>query len=300
MRDDVVSLVDLAPTILAAAGAGVRADLDGIDLRPPPAERRAVYAESWYPWLAFGWSPTFALITPDAKYVHSVRPELYALAPGAVETDDRAAGHEDEVAALAKGLRLFVAEHLQRGAPADARTTLGGEKLEQLRQLGYATVARQAADLPDPFALDPKLPLADAARIGRFYAATTPDARVPADRQIALLRQILAEEPRNVAVCDALSRLLLDRHRPADAIVALTQLLELAPTYADAWANLGAARQLQRELPEAIRCYRQALEFDPASPAALSNLSACLAATGKEEEAAELRARLKAQEGDKG
>jgi arylsulfatase A-like enzyme len=300
VRDDVVSLVDVTPTALAAVGLKVGQELDGLDLRAPPAERRAVYAESWYPWLAFGWSPNFALVTPDRKYVHSARPELYAHAPGAVEAEDRAAAHPDEVAALAKALRLFVAEHLQRGALEHARATLGSDKLEQLRKLGYATVAENAAELGDPFALDPKLPVADEARIRRFYAATTPNARVTAEQQIAALRQIVADEPRNVAALDCLSRLLLDTHQPADALEVLTKLIGLAPANCDAWANLGAAHQQRRELTEAIRCYRQALEFDGAAPAPLANLAACLAATGHADEAAELRARLKAQESDGG
>ena len=298
VRDDVVSLVDLAPTILHATAAIGLARIDGESLFSPPPERRVVYAESWYPWLALGWSPFFALITPDAKYIHSARDELYAHAPGAAEGEDRASGHPDEVAALAKGLRLFVEQHLQQGTLADARVSLGGEKLEQLRKLGYATVARSTAELGDPFALDPKLPVADEARLRRFYAATTPDPRVPVARQIAELRRILVDEPRNFVVFDCLSRLLLDQRRPDEAAGVLQKLLELAPAYPDAWANLGAAHQQRRELAAAIRCYRQALELDPASPAALTNLATCLAATGEAAEAEQIRARLKAQEND--
>src|SRR5262249_49316594 len=58
-RDDPVSLVDVAPTILRAAGVAPPADMIGRDLFADASDRE-VYAETEYPSVA-GWSPLEAL-----------------------------------------------------------------------------------------------------------------------------------------------------------------------------------------------------------------------------------------------
>ena len=80
---DPVSLVDVAPTLVALAGLG-RFDADGVAVLPtkeetPSAPRnpRLIYSESYAPLADFGWSPLRSARRGDWKYIAAPEPELY-------------------------------------------------------------------------------------------------------------------------------------------------------------------------------------------------------------------------------
>ena len=83
-----VSLVDLAPTLVALAGVdgvqGVDGGTDGQSLVPLLAGHalapRALYAESFAPYFDFGWAGLRAVREGPAKYIAAPRPELFDLA----------------------------------------------------------------------------------------------------------------------------------------------------------------------------------------------------------------------------
>jgi Flp pilus assembly protein TadD len=149
--------------------------------------------------------------------------------------------------------------------------------------------------LPEPFALDPKLPRATSERLERFARATTPRKDSTLAAAIAEMQAILADEPGEIAVLDCLGRALILAKRGRDGTKVLQQLLRLRPNHADAWSNLGACHQLEKEFDAAIACYQRSLELDPNGPGALTNLAACLQKVGRKDEAAAIRARLDAQ-----
>src|SRR5262249_16069278 len=78
--DDVVGLVDVAPTVTRLLGVN-GFDSDGIDLSPALDGRalpdRSLYAESFAPLLDFGWSPLRSVRTGGFKYIAAPEPELY-------------------------------------------------------------------------------------------------------------------------------------------------------------------------------------------------------------------------------
>jgi len=76
----VVSLADVAPTLLDLLGVEDPPDRDGVSLLATKADpRRGVYVESLVPWLDFGWAPLFGLRTLRESYVLAPRPECYDL-----------------------------------------------------------------------------------------------------------------------------------------------------------------------------------------------------------------------------
>ncbi len=96
------------------------------------------------------------------------------------------------------------------------------------------------------------------------------------DSALPLLERVLARRPGDV---DALSSkgtalLLLQRHR--EAADAFRQVLEYRARDAGSWYNFGLANEMQGQLTEAERAYRQALHLQPdlaAAAAALARLS---------------------------
>lgn len=126
-RQDVVSSIDLVPTMLKAAGAKVPANLPGLDLMPSiksdtPLDRQAIYGESFahdiddldnpqatllYRWTISGkWK---LLLTYDGKVnrynpVHAreeKRPQLFDLLADPHETKNLAGNNPEVVAKLA-------------------------------------------------------------------------------------------------------------------------------------------------------------------------------------------------------
>ncbi len=147
-REDVpVSILDLAPTLLAAAGLAPDAGAEGISLVPylgagaPPVPAHDVFAEVSFtsPREDVRREETVfqtALIRGDLKLVHDLAKRSFSLYdrrsdPG--EQSDVAASHP-EAGVLRGALSAWEAQ--RSGAPA-ALLAPSAEELEQLRALGY-------------------------------------------------------------------------------------------------------------------------------------------------------------------
>ena len=76
---------------------------------------------------------------------------------------------------------------------------------------------------------------------------------------LASLRQAVEIEPGNPVYRNAVGAVLLNIGRHADAQVEFLKAVELDPTYADAYHNLGSAYAEQAKWEEAIVAYRKAL-----------------------------------------
>ncbi|MCU0234031.1 MAG: sulfatase-like hydrolase/transferase [Thermoanaerobaculales bacterium] len=142
-----VQLVDLAPTVLEGLGLAVDEALPGRSLlaAPPEPGAVAIFAETVFPRLHFGWSDLASVIVGDSQYIGAPRPELYDLVADPGQTTDLV-GREPELAAeLAARLGAWERELAPPGA-ADAETR---RRLAALGYLGSAVIADDAA-LPDP------------------------------------------------------------------------------------------------------------------------------------------------------
>lgn len=76
---------------------------------------------------------------------------------------------------------------------------------------------------------------------------------------LSSLRQAVEIEPRNPLYHNAVGAVMLNIGRYADAQVEFQKAVELDPTYADAFHNLGSAYAEQAKWEDAIGAYRRAL-----------------------------------------
>ena len=136
-------LVDVAPTLLAAAGLTPPSEMQGRSLlefvQAPDAKAaaspdRPAYAETDYPHRAFGWSALRALRTGKYLFIQAPDQELYnqSIDPG--ETHNLAASSKavaDTLAAQLADFRSQTSQTLVDLAKPDP------EKLQKLQALGY-------------------------------------------------------------------------------------------------------------------------------------------------------------------
>lgn len=116
-----------------------------------------------------------------------------------------------------------------------------------------------------PSAPDPRLPAA----FGHYRAGQ--------HREAALLcRQILADQPKQLAALQLLGALAAMDNRHDEAIDLMRRTIALEPNSADSYVNLGGVLFLKGDYPEAIRCYGRALALQPNHPKAQITLDQTL------------------------
>jgi arylsulfatase A-like enzyme/thioredoxin-like negative regulator of GroEL len=239
-----VALVDLAPTILAAAGVDAPAPLSGRPLFAKPRgdeSARTIYAESYYPRLHYGWSDMQAVYDERWSYIDSPDAELFDLAsdPGQLRNVLEANRREfsrlrDAVAAIDRPL-------------ADPES-VDPETAAKLAALGYLSAApiRATGDLPDP-----KSQRGLVAEIEKVYLAFSEERFEDAARHA---RAVLDQNDQMLEMWTFLGRSLHKLGREEESVAAWERVLEMSGGSADV-ALIVAAGQLRLER------YREAREL---------------------------------------
>lgn len=136
-----VGLIDVAPTVLAwlqVPGAGELPGISLLDTGVPVADR-AIYSETMYPLIHFGWSDLASIVSGDRHLIEGLRPELFDLASDPSERIDLASAERRPLAAMRRALSA-TDRTLQPPAPVDAET------IAALGALGYlGTTAPEGA-----------------------------------------------------------------------------------------------------------------------------------------------------------
>ena len=286
--DEVVSLVDLYPTLLAAMGLGSAGSLDGLDLYRSrvPAER-GVYFESFDGYVTYGWAPLAGWADRELKYVHGPEPELFAPAVDpheqrALETD---AGVPDAVASLRSIAR---AEPLARGAARDASA------LQELASLGYAGTDDSALEYPDPLEVtqrpDPRSRRDELRESTRAFALQN-EGRF--EEAVGVHREVLARYPRSLATLQRLGFCLMHLGRDDQAVDAFERYLALQPDNANVLQNLGAALYRLGRVDDAVDAWQRSLRLAPNHVPTLRFLGPALESRGDLEAARAVARHLK-------
>jgi hypothetical protein len=287
VRDQLVGLVDLAPT-LRSLFALEEVPSDGLDLLRDKADpARAVYLETLAPFDFAGWSPLHGLRTLRCKYVEGPKSEFYDLERDPTESRNLMAAAPPEAARLRGLLASMMAGW--SGAPRTERV-LTDEERERLASLGYIQMEGQGAagGLADPKemmgvykdgldaeALYGQGRFAEAAKLAEGVVARCPDlAQAVRVLAFSYLRLNRTEEALSVlrAACGrredvfllrSLAQALILNQRLDEARAVLARYGRAAPR--DGRVALLEGDILLREgrQAEALASFRRAAEIDP-------------------------------------
>jgi len=193
--NELVSHVDLMPTVLSLLDLPQPKGLDGIDLTRAAKPGRIVLAESHYGQASYGWARLAAIYQSSLKYVDGPNPELYDLATDPKERHNLFLESTEE----AERLRELLLE--ARGPAADTLVSssreLDRESVEKLEALGYVVprhdTAQNSREALDPKLMVPKLTEMLMLLTGLEHRHEVPDWALPV--LIALGRALPRDEP---------------------------------------------------------------------------------------------------------
>jgi hypothetical protein len=266
-----VRLVDVAPTLLEAAGLPPLPAADGRALQPLIESRedepRTAYVETFATRYDYGWSALQGLRTDRFKYIRAPRPELYDVKQDPGERDDLAA----RLPEVARELDAQLTKRLARTSPAPTpqAVTLDPEERELLRSLGYvAPEGAPESETGDPISgPDPKDAMGLLVRLAEAERYSLLER--PKDA-LAALRD-LEDPPTAVAALRATFALKAGEYAAAerDALRALAR----EPRRLDVRLVLASALEAQGDLASARAAWEEATRLDPRSTAAWQGLA---------------------------
>ena len=307
-RSQLVSLVDVMPTILEMSGAKIPAVVQGQSLVPlfsgqPDDWRQYVYSETFYPRYHFGWSELQAIQDEQYKLILSPEPELYDLTEDPSETTNLVDRERELFEQLEAVAGEFVGEISQNGDGAEFMA-VDEETMARLASLGYLGSFSITADDPVEKLASPR------GKIGIYNKSIRARWLMQTERYDEaelLLQEIVSEDPGVFKTYQTLGQLYTLQERFADAVDIYQQAIPLRPEDAYAYINLadaqlklglveeaektaldsfdfigpnahilyllGNIRSTQSRYPDAIPYYEQCLALNPESAVAYSGLA---------------------------
>ena len=241
--------IDVAPTLLEAAGLET-AGTDGAPLpRSSSGGSRAAYSETWYPRIHLGWSELASAVEGKWHFIGGPKPELYNLEVDPGETRNL---HPDPARPGAAMARYI--EDQRKTASVESLGETSGEAEERLRALGYLgsrTFAPKVSGANPRDKIDFYRPF-----MAAFTAAHAARDAGELAKAVELYRRVisLVESERTLAVpkihsslADCLARL----NRTAEAEREFKAELRLDPTSIEGRTGLGTLYWSQNRDAEA-------------------------------------------------
>ncbi len=280
--EELASVEDIAPTLLARIGLPIPPSMDGVDLLAHRDRERVLMAESLHGFEVYGWSPLFALRRGDEKWVVAPRRERFDLASDPAETKNL---FGQDPAADAKW-EAVASDMLSAPAVAGGEhATLDEHEREQLESLGYVGGGNEPATSATSVAgRDPNEAIADHER---YVTCSSRVARGPSElpEAIACLRELVASDPGNAEFATKLAQALRISGDVAASEAAYHAVLAAHPD--DYFALLGLATLLDgaRRFPESINLQRGFISAHPGNAGAEIRLGQTLLRAGSAQDA---------------
>ena len=305
VSDDLVRLIDLAPTMLDLVGVAGPPEFEGRSLVPSIGgrahDRPPAYLEAMDANITRNWAPMTGLVSETYKLIDVPIPELYDLASDRKETTNLFSREPERARTLSARLQALVAGFHARGTAAE-KTTLNAEARRRLQALGYVAATADQAGRRYTDADDPKTLIGAANDLQRALATFNTGSPVEA---MAQARAIVRAHPDFVTAYGVIASMQRDAgdlrgaiatledvaRRGADqsvmvvlagylqeagalerSIAVLEAILAAHPDYADAYNSLGVAYSRLGRHGEARAAFERVLQLDPTSATAYENL----------------------------
>ena len=281
---DLVSLVDITPTVCSLVGVSVPKEVSGRDLspylrgEPVDGEKRYIYAESLGPTLVTANS-LLGIIEGEWKYIQTTRPELYNLKADPGETTNLVDAEPQRARILKEQLKIILDDQLQVGR---GRHEPDAQRLERLRTLGYV-----GGTVDETFDFD--------------QTKEDPKDLIWLQEQMLVLEDALEKNDRDKVkeVCTYvlsrksdfrdghkfLAKIAKDKGDFPEAERHWKESLKLKSDEASVLDSLGKVLAFQNKTEEAVKYWYKALEVQPGNDETHYNLAVAFERLGKHDSA---------------
>ena len=291
---DPVRQVDLLPTALDLLGGAAPAGISGVTLTPlmtgTPELGLDAYSEAMYPLHHYGWSDLRALRSGRYKIIDAPRPELYDI--------DRDPGEQtnlyEERRALGDRMIAQLRSMEDRFAKTEAALPaedVDPEARERLAALGYVGSFVANASDPRTNRADPKDKIGLFNKLGlatELARDRGPDDKAPIDKVMALLNEVVAEDPAVIDAWFMLGVQSLAHGRFEQAVEYFKKTLQLKADYDIAVFNLAQTYRRMGNDDAALAGFEHYLTLDPKDPYALYQMGEIWLDRGNLDKAEEL------------
>lgn len=269
---DPVRSVDVLPTALDLLGLAAPANISGASLAPlmtgTPELGLDAYSEAMYPLHHYGWSELRALRSGRYKVIDAPRPELYD-----IDRDPQEATNLYESRRSLGDRMIAQLRSLEEGfSKTEAALPAGDvdpEARERLAALGYVGSFVASASDPRTERADPKDKIGLFNKLGlatELSRERGPDGRPPVEKIMALLDDVVREDPAVIDAWFMLGTQNLNHGTLEKAVEYFKRTLQLKPDYDLAVFNLAQAYRRMGDDEAALAGFEHYLTLDPKDP----------------------------------
>ncbi len=315
-----VGVIDIFPTVLDLLNVSCSTSIDGSSLRPmlrgssDRKERRSYYLETLSGEISLGWSPLYALMNEEWKFIEAPEPELYHMANDPDESHNLFFQERETAEEFGSQLEKTIQDLSKAGVSADAQ--LDEEALKNLASLGYissGTFERKGTkgakdpkkyihierDINELYKLFLTKKYGDALphiktilqvdpenRLALLYAGTIYYEKreyIKALHYLEALNQHFQDEIGN----EMLIRIYSAQNKKEQALEICDASIEHFPEKAQFHSLKGLMLVALKRYQDAIESFNDSLSLDSANPETHYYLARCYALTGRENEAIE-------------
>jgi len=319
-RQNVVSLVDIMPTVLEMEGISIPDQVQGQSLLPLIANGNVkkgnfAYAETFYPRFHYGWSELTSIQEDKYKLIMAPELELYDLSSDPQERKNLASLEPETTRRLLRVAEQFQEESSKGSFEIDYRQ-MDEEARQKLSALGYIGNFSDPEFLEGKSLDDPKEKIVVFNQLSKAKELMLDEQY---DDAVTLIQDILDEEPNIVDAYFTLGNLFLKRHefssaldtfkkvlaiKPGDVFIInsianahiglgeideaerfLLSLIDTIPPDSQMYLFLGNIKNLKGEYEEAKGYYKECIKHNPSSASAYSAFGGILVVQGHLDEA---------------
>jgi len=241
----VVSLVDVMPTMLEMAGFASPPEVQGESLipfffKPAKESTSCAYSETFYPRFHYGWSELKSFQDKRHKLIIAPEMELYDLDRDAAEAKNLAPAEKKVLADLESEATKFIEKFSQNARNLDYRK-IDEETRERLAALGYIGSFTDSSKLEGKKLANPKEKIVVFNELSR---AREIGMSGKADEAIPIIKAIIADDPEINDAYFSLGNIYFKQGAFTEAIASFEQALERKPD--DTFAVINIANSYQR------------------------------------------------------